>query len=105
MSNEQMKTEIETLETLLRQKEELEKKIAQQQKTERNKRIKNIVADMAKFNITIQDLEEALNKKQNVIIRFINPETGATWTGIGKRPKWIVEAEKAGKNIEDFAVK
>lgn len=103
MSNEQMKTE--TLETLLQQKEELEKKIAQQQKTERNKRIKNIVADMAKFNITIQDLEESLNKKQNVVIRFINPETGATWTGIGKRPKWIVEAEKAGKNIEDFAVK
>lgn len=105
MSNEQMKTEIETLETLLQQKEELEKRIAQQKKTERNKRIKNIVADMAKFNITVQDLEEALNKKQNAVIRYINPETGATWAGIGKRPKWIVEAEKAGKNIEDFAVK
>lgn len=105
MSNEQMKTEIETLETLLQQKEELEKKIAQTKKTERNKCIKNIVADMAKFNITIQDLEGALNKKNNAAIRFINPETGATWAGIGKRPKWIVEAEKAGKNIEDFAVK
>lgn len=105
MSNEQMKTEIETLETLLQQKEELEQKIAQQQKAERNKRIKKIVADMATFNITIQDLEKVLNKKQNAAIRFINPETGATWSGIGKRPKWIVEAEKEGKNIQDFAVK
>jgi len=36
--------------------------------------------------------------------KFRNPETGEEWTGQGRRPKWLVEAEKAGKSRDDFAV-
>ncbi|WP_431734052.1 H-NS family nucleoid-associated regulatory protein, partial [Kingella kingae] len=29
----------------------------------------------------------------------------ATWSGIGKRPKWIIQAMNEGKDIEQFAAK
>ena len=31
-------------------------------------------------------------------------ETGNTWTGRGKTPRWLVEAEKAGKPRESFKI-
>jgi DNA-binding protein H-NS len=30
---------------------------------------------------------------------------GNTWAGRGAKPKWLVEALKAGKKIEDFLIK
>ncbi len=30
---------------------------------------------------------------------------GETWAGRGQRPKWMVEALKKGKKIEDFLIK
>jgi DNA-binding protein H-NS len=31
-------------------------------------------------------------------------EAGNTWTGRGKTPRWLVEAEKAGKPRESFKI-
>lgn len=36
--------------------------------------------------------------------KFRNPETGDTWTGRGRTPRWIVEAEQAGTDRSSFAV-
>ncbi len=37
--------------------------------------------------------------------KYLDPATGATWTGRGKAPRWIVDAEKAGKKREQFLIK
>jgi DNA-binding protein H-NS len=40
-----------------------------------------------------------------VFPKYRNPLVPAeTWSGRGKRPRWLVAALKAGSNIEDFAV-
>jgi DNA-binding protein H-NS len=31
-------------------------------------------------------------------------EAGNTWSGRGKTPRWLADAEKAGKKREQFAV-
>ncbi|SDX50722.1 DNA-binding protein H-NS [Allgaiera indica] len=36
--------------------------------------------------------------------RYRDPETGSTWTGRGRKPKWLLEAESAGRSVEDFAI-
>lgn len=96
----------ETLESLQQQKKELERKIASQIKAERNKRINNIVADMLTYEISLDDVKKTLASKQKAAtVRYIDPKTGATWSGVGKRPKWIVEALKSGKSLEEFSVK
>lgn len=37
-------------------------------------------------------------------VRYRDPETGGTWTGNGRIPKWMKEAEAQGRNREEFRV-
>lgn len=37
-------------------------------------------------------------------VRYRDPESGSTWTGNGRIPKWIKQAEASGKSREDFRV-
>jgi DNA-binding protein H-NS len=40
-----------------------------------------------------------------VLPKFQNPSApGETWSGRGKRPRWLVAALKAGSRIEDFEI-
>jgi DNA-binding protein H-NS len=32
-------------------------------------------------------------------------QSGNTWSGKGKRPRWLVDAIAAGKTLEDFTIK
>ena len=41
--------------------------------------------------------------RAKVAIKY-RDESGNTWTGRGKRPRWMVEAEKAGKSRDSFKV-
>ena len=36
-------------------------------------------------------------------VKFRNPETGATWSGRGRAPKWLTLAEQQGRGRDEFA--
>ncbi|WP_426342959.1 H-NS family nucleoid-associated regulatory protein [Pseudoduganella sp. S-14] len=60
---------------------------------------------MTTYGLTIEDLRgirQARSSKvrQRVPAKYGNPETGATWTGRGRVPLWLI-----GKNKEDFLIK
>jgi DNA-binding protein H-NS len=38
-------------------------------------------------------------------VKYRNPETGATWSGRGRMPKWLAFAEERGRSREDFTAK
>lgn len=40
---------------------------------------------------------------QSPAVRYRNPETGQTWSGRGRAPKWLTLAEQQGRGREDFA--
>ena len=42
-------------------------------------------------------------RRGKVAVKF-RDEKGNTWTGRGKTPRWLVEAEKAGKNRDSFKI-
>jgi len=92
--------------------------------------IKKVMALMKKLGITIADLQGAgegptpgkgrrgrpagSGKKtkgkgkpklagKKVAIKY-RDDKGNTWTGRGKTPRWMADAEKAGKNREQFKV-
>ena len=112
--------------------EALKSRIAQLQKqlaaAESNKApaIKRVRALMKKLGVTLADLaddktatrrgrppkaqvagssEKTKTKKSRgtVAIKF-RDDKGNTWTGRGKTPRWLVEAEKTGKTRESFRV-
>src|SRR5579864_6319660 len=37
--------------------------------------------------------------------KYRNPQTSETWSGRGKRPRWLVAAMKSGRKIEEFRIK
>ncbi|NQW85077.1 MAG: H-NS histone family protein, partial [Alcaligenaceae bacterium] len=42
--------------------------------------------------------------KKPVAPKYRHPGSGATWTGRGKAPLWVVEAEKNGQSRQQFLI-
>ena len=94
-----------TLADLIEQKAALEKQIKQQQSRQRKKILANIIASMQKYDISLDDIENLLKTPNSIAPKYCNPKTGATWSGRGKRPKWIVDAINQGVNLDTFLIK
>ncbi|MET4275833.1 MULTISPECIES: H-NS histone family protein [unclassified Bradyrhizobium] len=47
---------------------------------------------------------KARRKYPRVLPKYRNPQTSETWSGRGKRPRWLVAAMKSGRRIEDFRI-
>jgi DNA-binding protein H-NS len=78
------------------QKRELEKRLA-------------ILDPGAETASPVSDLRGAKPRKSRrkypkVLPRYRNPGTEETWSGRGKRPRWLVAAEALGRNIEEFRI-
>ncbi|HEU0229307.1 MAG TPA: H-NS histone family protein [Burkholderiaceae bacterium] len=106
----------------------IEKEITKLQKQASALRIKrrvpviaSIVRTMREYDITPEEIAQALNKKavkvaspkangaasaakRSVPIKYRHPETGETWTGRGKAPRWIIKAESDGKQRDAFLI-
>lgn len=81
----------------------------------RKSEIANVIADikarMAEFGIGVEDLGmtgKTKGRRKSTasvsVAKYRNPATGETWTGKGRRPNWIVEAEQQGKSASDFLI-
>jgi DNA-binding protein H-NS len=88
--------------------------------------IKKVKALMKKLGVTIADLAEGkttgrrgrppksqgkpaankpkAKKSRGVVAIKYRDDKGNTWTGRGKTPRWLVEAEKAGKSRDSFKI-
>jgi DNA-binding protein H-NS len=38
-------------------------------------------------------------------VKYRNPDTGETWSGRGRMPKWLALAEQGGRSREEFSAK
>lgn len=89
-----------SLQELLAQKEALEQQIAQLKKAERADALQNARSLVENYDLTVDELfGKQKSSGKAVAVKYRNPETGETWTGRGRAPRWL-----EGKNREDFAV-
>lgn len=102
-------------------------KLQAQAEEVRKKEMQSVIQDIQKqmktYNLSIQDLgikvgrgrkvesaqpsAKTTNKtvaQPKVDAKFRHPETGATWSGRGRMPKWISEEVKQGRNKQEFAI-
>lgn len=64
-------------------------------------RLKTIIMAEAYREITVRDGD--LNVS---VPKYRHPENSAvTWKGMGRQPKWIIEAEAAGKSRDELLIK
>ncbi|MGB6103513.1 MAG: H-NS histone family protein [Pusillimonas sp.] len=109
-------------------KQKIEKEIQKLQKQaqalqvkQRGPVITSIIRSMREYDITPDDIAAAYNKKtggtrarkttaaapaakRSVPVKYRHPQTGETWTGRGKAPRWISNAEAEGKSRNDFLI-
>ena len=101
-----------SLQDLLAQRAEIEKKIADAQREERSAAIAKVKSMMAEFGLTAADIagkvpavrSSAGKPTGKVAAKYRNGTTGETWSGRGLQPKWLKAALAAGAKIEDFAL-
>ena len=123
---------VKTLKELLQEREaidqarsDLDKQIKDTQAEELKEQIKVIKDIMKTYSITAKHLgfiEPVKSPKIDgnptssegkidgrtipVKPKYINPNNPSeTWTGRGKRPKWVIELEKAGGDVETCRIK
>jgi len=99
-----------SLQDLLAQRAEIEKKIADVQREERSTAITKVRNMMAEFGLTAADIAgktttaRADKPASKVAAKYRNAATGDTWSGRGLQPKWLKSALAAGAKIEDFTI-
>ena len=94
-----------TLKELLQKRQDLDKQIAAAKEPGFAVAITDVRQLISHFGVTATDLEivprgENLETKRPVgATKYRDPESGSTWSGRGKAPRWI-----AGKNRDDFLI-
>ena len=89
-----------TYKELLSQKQALDAAIAKAHKAEAGAALELIQAKIQEFGFTAQQVFPFKAKKAQVPARYHNPNTGATWTGRGKPPKWIADQDRTQFEIK-----
>ncbi|MFC5429377.1 H-NS family nucleoid-associated regulatory protein [Paraburkholderia denitrificans] len=93
---------------LLAQREKLEKQIEEAKAREYAEVLDEIKQKMADYGITLAELgggraggknAKASRSRASVAPKYRDPESGATWSGRGKPPRWI-----AGQDREKFLI-
>lgn len=87
--------------TLLAQKAELEAQIAQAQAEAKAHAINKVRELIREHDLTPEDLQgPAKPKGSGGVAKYRDPATGATWTGRGKPPNWIIGKDRGQFLIE-----
>lgn len=88
----------------------VDQKIAERENAEKDA-VKAELAELAKskgFDMSdlFGDAPKAKKERKPVAPKYRNPaESSQTWTGRGRRPKWLEEALSSGGTLEDFLIK
>lgn len=70
--------------------------------------VTDIQAKMKEYGITVDDLKGAKKGKgkgEPVAAKYYDSATGQSWSGRGRSPKWLVDAEAKGRSRDAFLVK
>ena len=94
---------------LLAQKEALDRQIREAQQAAKADALARIRSLMNEHGLTAADLVAPSAKKGahpgfKVAPKFRDPISGATWSGRGLKPRWLIAALDSGKSLDDFAI-
>ena len=87
---------------LLKQREELEKKIQDVRQRELTDAVAKVRALVEEYGLSTSDIfptsrstRSSATAGAKVAAKYKNPQTGETWTGRGKAPKWIQDQDRS----------
>ena len=102
-----------SLKDLLAQKAELDRRIAETQRAEREQALAQVRTLMAEYGLTMADIAGHARSAPaprakvgggSVAPKYRDPATGQTWSGRGLQPRWLREALASGRPLSEFAL-
>ena len=96
-----------SLEELKKLQKDVEKAINSFEERARKKAFAEADAIARQHGFTIEQLLDKSAKPQRPAVapKYANPnDKSQTWTGRGRKPRWVVEALSSGKALEDLAI-
>lgn len=103
--------------TYLQLKEQAEKMLAEAEALRRKEfadQVAGMIATLKEHGITLADLQAhgfgragragKRTVKNAGVPKYRDPKTGATWTGRGRVPQWMVDLEAVGQNRAHFLI-
>jgi len=97
-----------TLEELRIEREKLDKQIAAIEVEEKRKVLAQVRELVSKAGLTAEDIFGHAKKGKSASsspAKYRHPDNPAlTWTGVGRKPKWLTNALAGGKTLEAFAI-
>jgi len=112
----------DTYQALQAQIRKLQEKAESVRQKQRQPVIASILRSMEEYAITLDELKTAQAKgipsrkrgagaakpaakpAKQVAPKYRHPDTGETWTGRGKPPRWLVAAEAGGATRDQFLI-
>jgi DNA-binding protein H-NS len=82
-----------SLQQLMRQREELERQIEALRSQDHSTAVAQVRRLMADYGLTPADLPGLGPQSVAIAKAVVDPKTGKTWSGRGRRPKWVIEME------------
>jgi DNA-binding protein H-NS len=108
MSVAALRKVVESATTLIAQKTEGEKRTFIEEVTARAKSLGVSITDLfgksAPKPVKKAPPKERAGLRARPPIKFKGPNPGDTWTGRGRRPRWLVALEAEGRDKKDYAV-
>lgn len=87
---------------LLKQRDALEQQIQEARTRELTEAVSKVRALVAEYGLSSEDVFPTARASRTgntsgakVAPKYKNPETGETWTGRGKAPKWIQDQDRS----------
>ncbi len=102
-------TDTDELQRIEEQMAELDRQAKIIKRRERKRILGLIIKYMDDYEISTQDIEHARmapvqipRGQAHTRVKYRNPETGQSWSGRGKAPRWLAEKEEQGISRETF---
>lgn len=97
------------IEALIELKKQIEIKIIEKQKQQRERLIAEFTEKAEKLGLSFEELIASNPKRKTsakkLAAKYQHPENNQlTWTGRGRRPLWVEELLNQGQSLEDFKI-
>lgn len=104
-----METELDklSLKELRDLRAKVDKAIASFDERRRREVVEKLEELAREHGFALNELADSLTsrKRPQVAAKYANPaDSSQTWTGRGRKPRWVTEAMDAGKSLEDLAI-
>lgn len=107
-------TEILTNKTLPELRElarEVERELAQREVRKRGEAVALVREVAADAGLTMEELMAICMKAKATRLpgerpapKYRDPASGKEWTGLGRRPEWVIQALESGKSLNDLRI-